>query len=136
MYGYQKSQGPTKDAPIVSAATTHDCADTNETDILVINEYLWLGGQLDHSLHNPNQIRHNGHGFWDNPYDTARGLRKEAGPITVPMRQQGTKLGFVSKVPTRQELQNCNHTNMTSVKNGTPTKFNLMRQMLPSHIQM
>ena len=112
----KKSQGPTKDVPIISAATAYDCADTNETYILVFNEYLWFGGQLNHSLHNPNQIRHNGHGFWDNPYDIARGLEIEAGPITISLRQQGTKLGFVSRVPTKQELQNCTHINMTSVK--------------------
>ena len=54
VYDYQKSQGPTKDVPIISAATAYDCADTNETYILVFNEYLWFRGQLDHSLYNTN----------------------------------------------------------------------------------
>ena len=59
IYGYEKSQEPTKDIPIVTAATVYDCAENGQTNILVFNEYSWYGGDLDHSLHNPNQSRHN-----------------------------------------------------------------------------
>ena len=52
-------------------------------------------------------------------------MKLEAGPITIPMRQQGTKLGFISRVSTRQELQNCDHINMTSIKQWNPNEVEL-----------
>ena len=74
VYGYQKYQEPTKDVHIFTAATAYDCAENRQTYILVFNGYLWYGGDLDHNLHNPNQIRHNGKKLWDNPFDAAHGL--------------------------------------------------------------
>ena len=81
-----------------------DCAATGEIFILVFNEYLRYGGDLDHSLHNPNQIRNNGLGFWDNPYDDAHELQIDIpfNNIAIPLQPRGTKLGFTSRLPTRQ----------------------------------
>ena len=47
--------------------------------IFVVNEALWYGTKLDHYLLNPNQIKHYGLNFWDNPYDKERGLKIKPG---------------------------------------------------------
>ena len=59
--------------PIVSGATAYDHHD-GHTYILVLHESLYYGTQLDHSLINPNQVRHYGIDLWDNLYDKERGL--------------------------------------------------------------
>lgn len=125
VYGYQKSQEPTKDIPIVTAATAYDCAENEQTYILVFNEYLWYGGDLDHSLHNPNQIRHNGIELCDNPFDATHRLEIDTGIIKIPLQQRGTKLGFRSMVSTRHELQDCYHIKMTNIKPWNPSVVQL-----------
>ena len=50
VYGYNLIQGPTKNVPIVTGATAYDCPHTNTTFILLFNESLYYGTQLDHSL--------------------------------------------------------------------------------------
>mmetsp|Transcript_12720 Transcript_12720/g.18121 ORF Transcript_12720/g.18121 Transcript_12720/m.18121 type:complete len:140 (-) Transcript_12720:150-569(-) len=70
VYPYDISySNPIKNVPIISGATAWDDSETGETIILIINEGLCYSNKLQHSLLNPNQIRHHGIGFWDNPYD-------------------------------------------------------------------
>ena len=45
-----------KDMPIVTGATAYTCQSSGQTFILVINEGLWFGPKLSHSLFNQNQI--------------------------------------------------------------------------------
>ena len=70
VYPNDKSYQPVENVPIVTGATAYDDPVSGATFILVINEGLFYGSKLDHSLINPHQIRANGIGFWDNPYDT------------------------------------------------------------------
>jgi hypothetical protein len=42
--------------PIVQAATAYDNRDTGETTILILNEAIWMGDQMEHTLINPNQL--------------------------------------------------------------------------------
>lgn len=60
---------PSKHIPIVSGATAFTNPKDDQTYILIINEGLYYGNNLDHSLFNPNQIRMHGHSVWDNPFD-------------------------------------------------------------------
>jgi PhoPQ-activated pathogenicity-related protein len=57
-----------KGVPIVTGATAWTCQADGETYILVFNEALWMGETMDHSLINPNQLRHFGIYVQDNPY--------------------------------------------------------------------
>jgi hypothetical protein len=57
-----------KGVPIVSGATAWTSQSTGDTYILVFNEALWMGDTMDHSLLNPNQMRHYGIQVNDNPY--------------------------------------------------------------------
>ena len=69
VYGFNSNHGCQDSVPIVTAATAYDSPTTGETYILIFNEVLWYGNKLDHSLINPNQLRHFGVHYWDNPYD-------------------------------------------------------------------
>jgi hypothetical protein len=60
VYPYSQEYTAIKDVPIVRGATAVQCQETGETFILIINEGLWYGDKMDHSLINPNQLRHFG----------------------------------------------------------------------------
>ena len=105
VYPYDTTYEPMKDIPIVSGATTFHHPN-GESFILVVNEALYYGPRLDHSLLNPNQIRYNGVGFWDNPYDQDHPLGIEIYDMDmeIPMVYNGTKLVFKTSTPTEYEL--------------------------------
>ena len=69
VFPYDKSYNPIQNVPIVTGATAWDDPTSGETFILVFHEALYYGAKLPHSLINPNQICHQGNGYWDNPYD-------------------------------------------------------------------
>lgn len=74
--------------------------------MLTINQALWYGIKMDHSLINPNQLRSYGVPVWDNPFDADRELSIEAtDAVTIPLSQMGTKTLFNSRVPSDDELQ-------------------------------
>ena len=69
VYSYNSSYVPLHNVPIVSGAKAWDDLVDGTTWILVINEGLFNGTQLDHSLINPNQLRSNGIIYQDNPFN-------------------------------------------------------------------
>jgi hypothetical protein len=80
-----------RNVPIVTGATAITNTATGETTILVFNEAIWMGDRLDHSLLNPNQLRHHGVVVQDNPYDTqSLHISSNDDEITVPMHTDGT----------------------------------------------
>ena len=83
--------------------------------LLVFNESLYYGTKLDHSLINPNQVRHYGIEFWDNPFNKDRGLKIELDEILIRMKSEGTKVFFESSAPTDVELERCPKIVMTIV---------------------
>ena len=126
VYAYQKDYQPIEGVPIVLGATAWDCPRTQQTYILVVNEALYYGTKLDHSLFNPNQFRSYGLGFWDNPYDKERGLNIEINDdITILMHSKGTKVLFQSRAPTTHELNTCPHINLTSLEQWNPNQVKM-----------
>ena len=55
VYPYSQEYQAIKDIPIVRGATAVQDQETGETIIIIVNEGLWYGDKLDHSLINPNQ---------------------------------------------------------------------------------
>lgn len=53
---YINDYAPIKNVPIVQAATAYTLPFTGQTYILIFNEALWMGNQMDHTLVNPNQL--------------------------------------------------------------------------------
>ena len=126
VYAYDKSIKPIEGVPIVTGATAWDHPVTNETFIIVINEALYYGNKLDHSLINPNQIRAYGLDFWDNPFDKQRGLCIEADEhVTIPLSTQGTKVLFNSRAPTDLELNECHRIEITARQEWNPPEVHL-----------
>ena len=124
VYAYDPALPPTN-VPIVSGATAYDCPITRQTYILIVNEALYYGTRLDHSLFNPNQIRDFDIPVWDNPYDKSKSLGIEARQLHIPLTSQGTKVLFNTRVPTNAELNDCPQIDLTSKKPWEPSKITL-----------
>ena len=103
VYPYDDNMSPIV-VPIVNGATAYDCERSGQTYILVVNEALYYGVKLKHSLFNQNQIRSFGNPVWDNPFDdlNQRPLGMELRELFVPFHTKGTKLYFRSRAPTDQ----------------------------------
>ena len=90
---------------------------------------------MDHSLVNPNQIRAYGIPLWENAYDQSRNgeLSIELNEaVRVQMKTQGTKIIFDSRAPTKQELQECTKSHLTSKKECNPHKVSMSEVMVSS----
>ena len=112
---YTEAYNAITDVPIVTGATAWTCPETGDTLILVFHESLWMGDIMDHSLINPNQLRHYGIQVQDNPYDRVQmHLATEAGEFYFPLQSQGTTIFLDTRTPTERELHECPHVQMTS----------------------
>ena len=56
-----------KNVSIVQGATAYQSPYTGQVYILILNEALWMGDSMKHTLINPNQLRHYGVKVQDNP---------------------------------------------------------------------
>jgi hypothetical protein len=125
VYPYDESYEPLQNVPIVTGATAWDDAD-GTTYILIVNEALYYGKKLRHTLLNPNQLRAHGTMFWDNPYDTTRDLCIEpVENVVIPLVFKGTKLIFESRAPNDDELSNYLHIHLTSSRKWEPSEVRL-----------
>jgi hypothetical protein len=84
---------PMKDIPIVSAATAWTNDETGEVVILYFHQVLWYGKRLQHSLLNPNQIRHYGRPLCDDITDKSRpfGIDIDS-EFIIPFTMSGTNI--------------------------------------------
>ena len=89
------------------------------TPLLVINEGLYYGTKMMHSLWNPNQIRSFGHKFQDNPFDDAP-LGISADGHFLPFWCKGTKVYTETRCPTPQELATCERIVLTTFEEWNP----------------
>ena len=95
VYAYDKDIAPLNDVPIVSGETAWDDTSSGQTYIIVINEALYYGTKLYHSLIKPKQIRAYVIPFWENPYDNERGLTIDGDDtVNIQMNAMGTKIQF------------------------------------------
>ena len=97
---------------------------------------MYYGTKLDHTLVNPNQIRHYGINLWDNPYDPMRDLSIEVNDeLTIPLNTSGTKVQFVSRTPTQEELETCPRVVLTSPSEWNPkdTRLGELKSDQPDH---
>ena len=116
VYSFNNKDPPSPNVPIVTGATAWTDPFSEQTYILVLNEALYYGSKLDHSLIDPNQIRHFGIPLWDNPFDSAHKI--SVGPVNengliIPLTTQGTRIFFDSRSPSPTELATCPHIQLT-----------------------
>ena len=110
--------------PIVSGVTVYDDPITNQSTLLIIHEALYFGKSLDHSLLNPNQIRHCGHTYQDNPYSSDP-LHIGVDDLVIPLYTSGTKIHFHSRCPTNDEIRTLPSVELTSDYEWNPHDVNL-----------
>jgi hypothetical protein len=117
--GFSKALQTMQDIPIVKAALAYDDSLTGETTILIINQALYFGDQLSHVLLNQNQMRMNGLIVGDCPKHLSRGrsthsIYTENNELNIPLQLNGVISYFEVCKPTRNEIETCNHINLTS----------------------
>ena len=120
---------PERDIPIVCGATAFTCQQSGETFILIINEGLYFGDKLEHSLLKPNQLRFSGVVVNDNPFDKAALLLISTTEIDIPLQNSGTNIFLETTTPTQRELGTCTHIHLTCDTEWNPQTVNL------SHVQ-
>jgi hypothetical protein len=125
---YTEAYKAIKSVPIVQAATAYDNTDTGETTILILNEAIWMGDQMEHTLINPNQLRAYGITVQDNPFDPAPiFISTEDNEFTLPLNSNGTVLGVATRTLTGQELQTCPHAVLLSEYKWDPQNVRFPR---------
>ena len=74
-----------------------------------------MGDKMDHTLINPNQMRHFGIKVQDNPYDDAPlYLMTEDGGFALPLTVLGTNIMANTQTPTAEELHTCPQVTLSS----------------------
>ena len=82
---------PISNAKICNAATAWQSHHTRQTYILVLNEGLWMGDSMGHSLINPNQLRDFGTRVQDNPMaDVPLAIISEDSEFCMELEMAGT----------------------------------------------
>jgi len=117
---------PLKNIPIASVATAWDDPANGSTVILVINEALYFGDRMPYSLLCPNQLRHNGVTVNDTPkvFDSASSHSITLpGKLNLPLRMRGVISYLPTRKPTKEELDKCEHFELTSAQSWHPHNF-------------
>ena len=108
---YSDAYEPIQEVPIASVATAYTSPSTGETIILEGHQHLYFGDKLDHSLWNPNQLRHFGAKVYDCPkqFDIDSRfcieMEDEGGtPVEIPLRLNGIVQYIDTRYPTDDEM--------------------------------
>ena len=127
VHACDKSIKPLLNVSVVSSAAAWDDPTSNQTHILVVNEALHCSTKSDHSPMNPNQIQSFGIDHWDDPFDKSRPI--SIGPVEhdpiIPLTTTGTKIQFLFREPTSEELLHCPRIQLTSKIDWNPTQASL-----------
>lgn len=102
--GFHSTFKSLREVPIVRAATGWIDPSTGESYLLFINQGLWFGEDLDHSLINPNQIRHFGIPVHDNCYDNSKPVGISHSDVLIPFKSTGATVYFETFRPTEEQL--------------------------------
>ena len=117
--GFHQSFESLHDIPLAQVATGVTL-ENGKTVILVINEALYFGSQMDHSLVNPNQIRAYGIDVSDNPFDRERDFGIQYDECFIPFATEGSTVYFDTFVPTDYQLEALRHIELTSDDKWNP----------------
>ena len=120
---YREDYESVKGVPIVHAATAWQSPHTGQTYILVFNESLWMGDNMDHTLINPNQLRHYGIRVQDDPTsDLPLSIITEGNEFCMELSMYGTIVFAETHSPTEHELNTCPKIHLTSQHPWDPMK--------------
>ena len=97
-------------AQVVTAVTLEN----GELITLVINESLYFGSQMDHSLINSKQIQAFGIDVFDSPFDMGKDFRIYHPYCFIPFDVEGSTIYFNSFTPLNEQLKSCPHIKISS----------------------
>jgi hypothetical protein len=121
--GFYNDFMPVPDVPIATVATTWSDPLTGKGYIFIMHEVLYFGNKMDHSLINPNQLRHYGVVVHNNPYETdptrAMGIEIDDNNL-IPFSLQGSTVFFKTRYPDDNELDTYPHVVVTNNKPWDP----------------
>jgi hypothetical protein len=123
VFPYTESYEGIRGVQIVTGATSWTSQVTGETFVLVIHEALWMPGSLTHSLVNPNQLRAFGSTIQDNPFTGPLSLEDPEEIVKIPLVLTGTNVGFTTRTPSQDELDECKHLHLTSQQDWDPNEM-------------
>ena len=126
--GFHETLDTMKDIPVANCATAWRHPASGRVYILIVNEALYFGSSMDHSLINPNQIRAYGIKVWDNPYDTEREFGIELDDFVIPFDTEGSTIHFESHLPSDAELNSCPRIILTSDEEWDPQGINMSQK--------
>lgn len=119
---YSDDYEPIRGVPIVQAATGYTSANGRDY-ILIFNEALWMEN-LDHSLVNPNQLRHFESEVQDNPYsDEPMSITSPDGEFVACLLSQGTTIHFDTWRPSQSDLERFPHIVLSSPEPWDPSQI-------------
>ena len=124
VYPYSDSYESLENVQIISRATAYDHPNSN-TYILIFHELLYYGKHMKHSLINSNHIWFNVLDFFDNPIHDDELYIKIDNELNVPVQFKATKCIFMSRMPTRAELDTWQHFDMKSHNEWNPDSVNI-----------
>jgi hypothetical protein len=115
---------PLEQIPIASVATAWDHPDTGETYLLILNEALYFGDRMSHSLICPNQLRDFGLRVNDVPpcYDSTstHSIIIPDSNLELPLHTRGVFSYLETRKPTQFKLDNCQRIELTSASPWDP----------------
>ena len=121
---YADSYESIKKVPIVTGATGYTSPISGKRLILIFNEALGLGDQMQHILLNPNQLRSFAMLVKDDPFasDETICIESENGDAFLPLHTEGTIIYLDTWTPTDEDLSQFPHIIMTSPHPWNPSK--------------
>jgi hypothetical protein len=99
------SYEPIKEVKVGWCCTVWTSMDTGREFLLVGDQMLWFGTQMNHSLINPNQICEYGIPVYDDPFSVLQ-FGTDGNAIFIPFDTTGMIVYFESRVPTDWEERN------------------------------
>jgi len=118
---YRDDYAPITNVPIVQAATAYQSEYTGQTYILILNEALWMGETMTHTLVNPNQLRHYGTKVRDDPTSsTPMHIMTENNEFNIELKMKGTVIFADTHTPSAKELHDCPHIVLNSPHEWNP----------------
>ncbi|MEO6564809.1 MAG: hypothetical protein ABIO63_02135, partial [Casimicrobiaceae bacterium] len=110
--------------PIATAATAWTSKDSAITYMLVMHKGLWMPGEMDHTLINPNQLRHYGTTVQDNPYSgSPLYIMTEDESFILPLETDWVNIIAQTRTPTQRELDECIHVQLNIQHPWNPETF-------------
>ena len=118
VHSFSNERDPFPDVPIGTIATAWVNLLNGEVIVLVMNEALFFGDRLDHTLICPNQLRSFGVVVDDTPkqFDpkSSHAIELPGEALTIPLEMNGVVSFFSSHKPSADELENCRRVTLSS----------------------